>query len=83
MLTPQQVDEWIRAGLDCSHLVVEGDGRHFDATIVSSAFAGLSRVRRQQSVNAVLSPHFETGILHALSMQCLTPEEAAERGLRG
>lgn len=83
MLTPQQVDEWIRAGLDCTHLVVEGDGQHFEAMIVSTAFSGLNRVKRQQRVNAVLSPHFDTGVLHALSMQCLTPEEAAERGLRG
>jgi len=83
MLDPLQIDAWIRDGMACSHLAVSGDGRHFEATIVSSAFAGLSRVQRQQRVNAVLSPHFATGVLHALSMQCLTPEEASERGFRG
>ena len=83
MLLPQQVDEWIRSGLDCNHLAVEGDGQHFEAVIVSPAFVGLSRVKRQQCVNVVLSPHFDTGVLHALSMQCLTPDEAAERGLHG
>lgn len=83
MLSPQQIDEWIRSGIECSHLVVEGDGRHFEALIVSPVFAGLGRVQRQQRVNAVLREHFESETLHALSMQCLTPEEARERGVRG
>ena len=77
MLTPQQIEEWIHCGLECQSLLVEGDGRHFEATIVSPLFAGLSRVQRQQRVNAVLRQHFETETLHALSMRCLTPEEAA------
>lgn len=83
MLAPQQIEAWIRAGLECDQLVVDGDGRHFEALIVSPVFAGLSRVQRQQRVNAVLREHFETELLHALSMRCLTPEEAAERGSRG
>lgn len=80
MLTPQQIEEWIRAGLECSHLAVTGDGRHFEAVIVSSVFTGLGRVQRQQRVNAALKEHFDSELLHALSMQCLTPEEAQSRG---
>jgi acid stress-induced BolA-like protein IbaG/YrbA len=83
MLDPQQIETWIREGLECTQLTVAGDGRHFEALIVSSSFAGLSRVQRQQRVNKVLREHFESEVLHALSMQCLTPEEAQERGPRG
>lgn len=83
MLTAEQIEGWIRSGLACDHLAVDGDGRHFEALIVSAAFAGLSRVQRQQCVNAVLREHFESEVLHALSMQCLTPEEAQQRGLLG
>ena len=83
MLLPQQIEDWIRSGLACEHLSVAGDGRHFEALIVSSSFTGLSRVQRQQRVNALLSEHFESEALHALSMQCLTPDEAKERGLLG
>lgn len=83
MLDPRQIEGWIRAGLECEQLAVDGDGRHFEAVIVSQAFDGLSRVQRQQRVNAALSDHFDSGILHALSMQCLTPTEAKERGLLG
>lgn len=80
MLTTEQIKAWIRAGLDCTHLAVEGDGRHFEALIVSPVFNELNRVQRQQRVNAVLREHFETELLHALSMRCLTPEEFIARG---
>ncbi|WP_284155345.1 BolA family protein [Sulfuricystis multivorans] len=63
--------------MECERVSVAGDGRHFEAVIVSPVFAGLSRVQRQQRVNAVLREHFETEALHALSMRCLTPEEFA------
>lgn len=74
--TPQQVRELILAGLPCEHLVVEGDGRHFFATIVSSAFEGLPRVRRHQRVYAALGERMREEI-HALSMKTLTPAEHA------
>jgi acid stress-induced BolA-like protein IbaG/YrbA len=74
--TPQQVSEYIAAGLPCQHLEVEGDGRHFFATIVSAEFAGLSRVRRHQRVYAALGDRMREQI-HALSMKTLTPAEDA------
>jgi acid stress-induced BolA-like protein IbaG/YrbA len=80
MLDPQQIEQWISAGLACEQLSVDGDGQHFQAVIVSREFAGLNRVQRQQRVNKELKAHFDSGVLHALSMQCLTPEEAATRG---
>jgi acid stress-induced BolA-like protein IbaG/YrbA len=72
--TPQQVREFIAAGLPCTHLEVEGDGRHFFATIVSAAFEGLPRVRRHQRVYEVLGDRMREQI-HALSMKTLTPAE--------
>ncbi|CAM3800850.1 BolA family protein [Roseateles saccharophilus] len=72
--TPQEVRDFIAAGLPCAHLEVEGDGRHFFATIVSAEFAGLTRVRRHQRVYAALGERMREQI-HALSMKTLTPEE--------
>lgn len=77
--TPQQVRELIAAGLPCEHLDVEGDGRHFFATIVSAEFDGLPRVRRHQRVYAVLGDRMREEI-HALSMKTLTPAEYAATG---
>lgn len=72
--TPDHVRHLIAAGLPCTHLTVEGDGRHFFATIVAAEFEGLSRVRRHQRVYAVLGDKMREEI-HALSMQTLTPAE--------
>jgi acid stress-induced BolA-like protein IbaG/YrbA len=74
--TPQQVREFIAAGLPCERVDVEGDGRHFFATIVSTAFEGLPRVRRHQKVYAALGDRMREQI-HALSMKTLTPAEYA------
>jgi acid stress-induced BolA-like protein IbaG/YrbA len=81
MMHPEQVEKLIATGLPCEHLQVEGDGHHFEAVIVSTEFAGKSRVQRQQRVNDVLRAHFNSGELHALSMKTHTPEEwSALRG---
>jgi len=72
--TPDQVRALIAAGLSCDHLEVEGDGRHFFATIVCSAFEGHSRIKRHQQVYAVLGERMRAEI-HALSMKTLTPAE--------
>jgi acid stress-induced BolA-like protein IbaG/YrbA len=72
--TPAQVRQYIADGLPCTHLEVEGDGRHFFATIVSAEFEGLSRVRRHQRVYAALGERMREEI-HALSMKTLTPTE--------
>lgn len=77
--TPEQVKTYIAAGLDCSHLEVEGDGQHFNAVIVSAAFAGKRLIQRHQLVYAALGERMREEI-HALSMKTLTPEEFANNG---
>jgi acid stress-induced BolA-like protein IbaG/YrbA len=74
--TPEQIKNYIAAGIECSYLTVEGDGQHFQATIVSSAFAGKRLIQRHQMVYAVLGDRMREEI-HALSMKTLTPEEYA------
>ncbi|MBO9686050.1 MAG: BolA family transcriptional regulator [Mitsuaria chitosanitabida] len=77
--TPTEVQSYIAAGLTCSELQVEGDGRHFFATIVSAEFDGLSRVKRHQRVYQALGDRMREQI-HALSMKTLTPGEWALQG---
>ena len=72
--TPELVKSYIAAGLDCSHLEVEGDGQHFSAVIVSPAFAGKRLIQRHQLVYAALGDRMREEI-HALSMKTLTPDE--------
>jgi len=72
--TAAEVSGFIAAGLSCTHVEVEGDGRHFFATIVSAEFEGLPRIRRHQRVYAALGDRMREQI-HALSMKTLTPAE--------
>jgi acid stress-induced BolA-like protein IbaG/YrbA len=72
--TAADVRNFIAAGLECTHLEVEGDGRHFFATIVAADFDGRSRVQRHQRVYTALGDRMRSQI-HALSMKTLTPAE--------
>ncbi len=72
--TPELIHSYIAAGLECTHLEVEGDGQHFSAVIVSPAFAGKRPIARHQLVYAALGDRMREEI-HALSMKTLTPEE--------
>ena len=49
-----------------------GDGDHYRARIVSSAFAGLARVRQHQLVYAALKGKMG-GELHALALETSAP----------
>ena len=76
--TPAEVQQYIAAGLPCSHLEVEGDGQHFFATIVSAEFEGKNRVARHQRVYHALGDRMRAEI-HALSMKTLTPAEWSQQ----
>jgi acid stress-induced BolA-like protein IbaG/YrbA len=78
MVEASSIEDSIRAGLACTHLEVRGDGAHFEAVIVSPAFAGLTRVRQHQLVFAALGERMRSEI-HALSMRTYSPEEWAAR----
>jgi acid stress-induced BolA-like protein IbaG/YrbA len=74
--TPDNVRDYIAAGLACTHLELTGDGQHFYATIVSSAFEGKRLIARHQQVYAALGERMKAEI-HALSMKTHTPAEWA------
>ncbi len=73
--TPAQLRALIAAGLECTRLEVDGDGRHYFATIVSPAFTGLSRLARHRLVYGVLGERMREQV-HALSMRTFAPGEA-------
>tara|TARA_R110002110_G_scaffold284987_2_gene499299 strand:+ start:57147 stop:57380 length:234 start_codon:yes stop_codon:yes gene_type:complete len=52
---------------------LRGDGDHYLAYVVSSAFAGKSRVQQHQMVYEALQGRMG-GELHALALQTATPE---------
>lgn len=76
-MTADQLQALIAAGLPCEHLELEGDGRHWYATIVSAEFEGKRPIARHQRVYATLGSRMHTDEVHALSMKTYTPAEWA------
>lgn len=74
MVTPEDIQQWIQAGLTDSEVRVEGDGHHFEAVIIYDDFAGKNSVQRHQMVYQVLGDKMKAEI-HALSMKTMTREE--------
>jgi len=60
------------------HNVPPDSESHFKLVIVSERFAGLTRVKRHQTINGILEKELRED-LHALSMETLTTEEWEQR----
>ncbi len=76
-ITPEHVRDFIQQGLECEHVDVEGDGRHFEAVIVSKAFEGKGLLQQHRLVYQALGDRMEK--IHALSMKTYTPEQWATK----
>jgi len=76
-MTAQELQSIITAGLPCEHIAVDGDGRHWEAVIVSRQFEGRRAIQRHQQVYATLGERMRTDEVHALSMKTYTPAEWA------
>jgi len=76
-MTADQLHSLISAGMACDHLEVTGDGRHWDAVVVSTEFEGKRLIQRHQRVYATLGEKMRTDEVHALSMKTFTPTEWA------
>lgn len=76
-MTPDFIRDLIQQGLPGAHIEVSGDdGVHFEAVVVSDAFAGKLPLARHRMVYATLGDRMG-GEIHALALRTLTPDEAA------
>jgi acid stress-induced BolA-like protein IbaG/YrbA len=78
-MTADELQSIIQAGLRCEHIALEGDGRHWYATIVSPEFEGKRAIQRHQRVYATLGAKMHTDEVQALSMKTYTPAEWADQ----
>ena len=73
-----QIEQLIQNHIDDAQVSVSSDDNvHFEARVVSSAFEGLPMLKRHRLVYAALGDRMGREI-HALSLEALTPEQAAE-----
>lgn len=74
-MDPTEVGRLIETRLTGARAEVTGDGRHFDAVVISEQFEGKNRIRRHQLVFGVLREYLNDDAIHALSLKTFTPED--------
>jgi acid stress-induced BolA-like protein IbaG/YrbA len=81
MFSADRIRDLIERALpDCTALVDDPgrDGAHFTAEVVSSAFAGKTRIAQHQLVYGALGEHMRSDI-HALQLKTYTPDQWPHR----
>jgi stress-induced morphogen len=76
-MSSTEIEQMIREALPDAKVEIQdlaGDGDHYSATVVSSAFKGKSRVQQHQMVYGALKGQMG-GVLHALALQTAVAPE--------
>jgi stress-induced morphogen len=72
----EDIEKIIKAALPDARIEITdlaGDGDHYSASVVSSAFKGKTRLQQHQLVYAALKNEMG-GVLHALALQTSVPD---------
>ena len=78
-MDPEHIKQKIAAAIPDAEIVLEdmtGTRDHWKARIVSASFAGKTLIARHRMVMAALVDEMK-GPIHALTLDALTPDEAA------
>ncbi len=54
---------------------LNGGGDHWHVVLVAQSFDGQRSFQRQKPILAALTPHIQSGAIHALDLKCITPQE--------
>ena len=73
----EEILTMIQQGFPDAEVRVSGDGRHFDAVVVSGAFAGKTLLEQHRLVYGTLGDKMG-GDIHALTIKTYTPEQWAQ-----
>ena len=73
----QAIVELIKAGMPGADVEVTGDGRNFEAVVISPEFEGKSLIQRHRMVMSTVQQQIASDELHALSIKAFTPDQAA------
>ncbi|WP_119422034.1 BolA family protein [Desertibaculum subflavum] len=76
-MAAEDIETMIKAAFPDARVTIQdlrGDGDHYAAHIVSSAFKGKSRVQQHQMVYKALQGRMG-GVLHALALQTSAPAD--------
>ncbi|MEM9803871.1 MAG: BolA/IbaG family iron-sulfur metabolism protein [Cyanobacteria bacterium P01_D01_bin.56] len=82
MIPADQVEQLIKAKLPDAQVSIQdltGTQDHYQATIVSTSFAGLNLIKQHQLVYSSVNAAMASGDLHALTLKTFTPEEWSQQ----
>lgn len=72
----EQIQALIESQIPASQVQVNVNGSHIDLVVISSAFSGLTPVKKQQLVLGTLAAQFADGSIHAVDfIKTFTPDE--------
>ena len=71
-----EITDAILARFPEARIEVELDGNRGLITVVSSVFAPMNRVQKQQAVYGCIESYLQDGRLHAVTIRALTPDQA-------
>lgn len=74
-MSPEALESLLRERLPEAEVAVSGDGYKYEIRVVSQTFEGLLPVKRQQKVYAAMSNEIQSGAVHAVTIQALTPDQ--------
>lgn len=77
MISPQQVEEMIKAEISDAQVQVQdltGGGDHYQVTVVSSEFEGRGLVQQHQLIYGALRQAMSSEAIHALALKTYTPQ---------
>lgn len=73
-MTPEEIKSMIENRISTSYINVTGDGKHFEAIVVSDAFEGKMPVDRHKLIYETLGDAMKEDI-HALSLKTYTTQQ--------
>ena len=71
----EDIELRLRRTLPDADVAVAGTGNRYEIRVVSDAFEGLSRVKRQQAVYAAIQELIASGAIHAVTISTATRAE--------
>ena len=74
----EQIKSSIESELTFEELDVQGEGGRYEIYIVSDIFAGMSRVKKQQTVYGPIKSLLADGSVHAVTIKAFAPAELSD-----
>lgn len=71
----QQIKSILEKKLELNHISINGDGKHFNITVVSKLFENMNKIKRHQFIYKILFKYITNNIIHSISINAFSSSE--------